>query len=398
MASFGRCPLNIDRWARVEPWLPTSSQQVLSYLTACGYEIPKERKTRKPTTNEESLEKLIGLYPADLVLPKILEARKLKKARGYLDDTYLGKDGRMHPIYALLPDTGRIASKAPNFQNIPQGYYSKVERDLALAIRSTIVPSAGCVLVELDWAAIEALLVGYFAEDPDYIRASRLGPHGYLASHVLGRPADLGWDDAKLMAYCGAFKKEHEDVYALAKKANYSHLYDQSAKNKAKDMGTTPEVAKSYTDILDRLFPKVLKWKMDTRMRAHLEGRLVNPFGYVRYFFEVFRQRKDGLWAIGKEGRECLAFLPQSTCAGMCREVILDLPETDWMWLLVPIHDALFLECREEKVDECVRLVWDLMVRPWPQLNGLSVAVEAKVGRSWGGMVPWHAGQPLAAV
>ncbi len=386
----------VERWAKVGDFLPTSSQQVLSYLSMRGYEIPKERKSRKPTTNEESLEKLIGLYPEDTVLPLFLEARKLKKARGYLDDTYLGSDGRMHPIYALLPDTGRIASKAPNFQNIPQGYYSKVERELALAIRSTIIPSPGCVLVELDWAAIEALLVGYFAEDEDYMRASRLGPHGYLASHILGCPADLTWEDAKFAKYCKGVKDLNPDVYALAKKANYSHLYDQSAKNKAKDMGTTPQIAKEYTDILDKLFPKVVKWKMDTRMRAHLEGRLVNPFGYVRYFFEVFRQRRDGKWSVGKERRECLAFLPQSTCAGMCREVVLDLPECDWMWLLVPIHDALFLECLEDRVADCVHLVETLMYREWPQLNGLRVAVEAKVGRTWASMEPF-AGSKFAS-
>lgn len=376
----------VDRFAEVLPWLPTSSQQVLAYLNACGYDIPRERKTRKPTTNEESLEKLIEAHPGDQVLPLILTARKLKKARGYLDDTYLGRDGRMHPIYALLPDTGRIASKAPNFQNIPQGYYSKVERDLALAIRSTIIPSPGCVLVELDWSAIEALLVGYFAEDPDYIRISKLGPHGYLASHVLGKGADLSWDDDKLAAYCKKFKKEHEDTYALAKKANYSHLYDQSAKNKAKDMGCDTATAKSYADLIDRLFPRVVKWKMDTRMRAHLEGRLVNPFQYVRYFFEIFKQRKDGLWGIGKEGRECLAFLPQSTCAAMCREVILDLPDVDWMWLLVPIHDALFLECKADRVGDCVEVVRSLMRRSWPQLGGLVVDVEAKVGENWAEM------------
>ncbi len=379
----------VDRWALLEDFLPTSSQQVLAYLRLKGYEIPKERKTRKPTTNEEALEKLIAQHPEDAALPLFLKARKLKKARGYLDDTYLGRDGRMHPIYALLPDTGRIASKAPNFQNIPQGYYSDVERALALAIRSTIVPSKGCVLVELDWAAIEALLVGYFAEDPDFMRVSRLGPHGYLASHVLGKPADLAWDDDKLAAYCKSIKKLDDGAYALAKKANYSHLYDQSAKNKAKDMGTTPQVAKHYTDILDGLFPKVVKWKMDTRLRAHGDGKLVNPFGYVRYFFEVFKRRYDGLWAIGKEGRECLAYLPHSTCAGMCREVILDLPDVDWMWLLVPIHDALFLECLEDRVGECVGLLTELMTRKWPQLGGLSVAVEAKVGASWGDMRPW---------
>lgn len=304
----------------------------------------------------------------------------------------------MHPIFTLLPDTGRIASKAPNFQNVPQGYYSKVERELALAIRSTIIPSPGFVLVEADWKAIEALLVGYFAEDPDYIRISKMDPHSYLASHILGKPASLEWSDERLKEYFAQIKAEHEDVRALAKKNNYAGNYDQGAKNRAKDIGCTVEEAKKYMEVADAIAPKIKKWKMDTRLRAHAEGRLVNPFGYVRYFFEVFRQRKDGLWTLGKEAREALAFLPQSTCAAMCREVILDLPESEDCFLLVPIHDSLLLECKEEKVAECATMLRSLMERPWPQLGGLTVEVEVKVGRTWGTMVPWRGVVPSASV
>lgn len=380
----------VNRWAVTNDFLPTSSPQVLAYLTYKGYEIPKERKSRRPTTNEEGLEKLIAQYPGDKALPLFLLARKLKKARAYLDDTYLGKDGRMHPIYSLLPNTGRIASKAPNFQNVPQGYASKVERELALAIRSTIIPTPGFVLVELDWKAIEALLVGYFAEDPDYIRISKLDPHSYLASHILGKPADLSWDDATLTAYFAQIKKEHEDVRALAKKNNYAGNYDQGARNRARDIGCTVEEARHYMEVADAIAPKIKKWKQDTRMRAHLEGRLVNPFGYVCYFFEVFRQRKDGMWTLGKEARECLAFLPQSTCAAMCREVILSLPESEDFFLLVPIHDSLLLEVRVEKVQEVAQMVKGLMTRAWPQLGGLVVDVEVKVGPTWGSMQVQH--------
>ena len=81
----------------------------------------------------------------------------------------------------------------------------------------------------------------------------------------------------------------------------------------------------------------------------------------------------------------------------MCREVCLQLFSApgygERFWLLVPIHDSLFLEVLDEHVDETVTIVKALMEQPWQELNGLSVEVDTKIGMDWASMRPYLPGR-----
>lgn len=392
----------VERWAVEEEWLPTSSLDVLRYLEVMGYPIPRDPKTRKPTTGEMELEILLGKLEQDsiydAVLPHVLAARKMKKGRGYLLDRVLGRDARMHPEFTFLPETGRLSSRNPNFQNQPQGRddttaWDLVEQKIARLIRSTVVPTPGYVLMEADWRSMEALLLSYFANDPSYARISRLGAHAYLLSHILNQPASLEWDDKKLGAYLSKLKKDHDAAYKVAKIANLADTYDVGVVKLAKVLKVSRTRAQEIKDIRKKAFPLIAQWQLATRLRAHNEGKLMNPFGYVMYFWNVFdrphKPRRDGkLWVPGAQAHECLAFLPQSSNAAMLRQILLEFAalHLDWMFLLVPIHDALLVEVREEMVMEGAATLRRLMQRPWSELQGLSVEVDIKVGKNWNEM------------
>lgn len=387
----------VTRWARAEDFNPLSSHQILAYLKSKGYKIPKDRKTKKETTSEEALDEIVhGLIkaglPPDPLLGQIIECKKISKGIGYLYDAFLGRDGRMHPQFTFLPDTGRLACKNPNLQNVPAGKSNvRIEKDIAAAIRSTIIPSPGMVLVELDWKAIEALLVGYFAEDPDYVRVSLMDPHSYLASYLVGKPADLAWDDDKLLAYLKQIKKDHfyEREY-LAKRANHSGNYGIAAKHLSEVLQSDVKTAKWVMAMQKEAFPKVHAWKEKTQFQAHYEGQLMNPFGYVRAFFEVFKQNGRGEWVLGKEAREALAFMAQSTAAAMMRDVLIQLDQLPghgkYWWLLISIHDSVVIECYKGLEGRVIKEVSTIMQQTWPQLGGLKVMVDAKIGSNWASM------------
>lgn len=396
--------IEVKRWARLLPFLPTSHHQVKAYLKGRKYRLPRERKSRKETTNEEGLLNLIKQHPKDAALPLILRARHLKKGIGYLYDTYLGKDGRFHPTFTFIPDTGRLSSKAPNLQNIPQGRDGGIEAEVATAIRSAIIPSPGKLLLEFDWKAIESLLVGHFASDPGYQRIAKLGPHAFLASHVLasqGRipePASIDWPDEKLAPFLAAVKKMDALIYYRSKKKNHAGAYGQGARSLAKDMECSIAEAQVFIDAFNKMAPLVAKWQKDTRLTAHASGRLQNPFGYIRYFFEVFVFNKEtGQWDLGKEANECLAFLPQSTGAGMLRETILRLAPLEQAWgfkMLVPVHDSILFEIEPSRLSEGAAKIKEVMEQPWSELGGLAVETDAKVGENWSeeGMSPLRVG------
>lgn len=377
-------------WARAEPFSPLSPKQVLDYLRFMAYKLPLHRTTKKPTTNNESLKEL-WRKNTDPVLDLLLDARHAKKAESYLTEAMVGRDGRIHPLYTIVK-TGRLASRRPNLMNIPQGRGSEIMEEAAQYIRNSFLPDPGYVLAELDWRAIEPTLVGYFANDPDYIRVAKLGSHSFVLSHYLGTPADLSWDNGQLGAFLDALKNNpaNENDYKTVKIANNAFNYDQGLFNMAKTLGKSVAETKKIRAVIETAFPKVVVWQKNTLLQAHHEGRLSNPFGGSLSFFNVLE--KDG--KKGREASEALAYKPQSTGAFMLRTLLVDLGErpeegTEFM-LLIPTHDSITMQVREDCLQRVLEMARTEMQRPWDELGGMVIEVEAKVGPRMGEMKKWR--------
>ena len=293
--------LPTPRWALVEDFQPLSNQQVMEYLCFKGIPIPKHRTTKKPTTNLESLQKILTKVD-DLVLEKVLEARHLKKAEAYLTDKYVGRDGRIHPLYTTLPKTGRLSSRRPNLQNLPQGRGSDIMEEAVGYIRGSFIADTGYLLCEIDWNAVEALLTGYFAGDADYMEAARKGVHDIFGSHLLYQDGVISAPktpyDPDLPDWVKWFKTHHDDVRAKAKKRIYAGSYGQGPYNMARDLGIPVAEVRKLDKVFAAMAPKVIAWQESTRRRAHAEGRLVNPFGFDLRFFHVMEKRDDQ-WVLG---------------------------------------------------------------------------------------------------
>lgn len=376
----------MKRLARVEPFLASSHLAVKKYCALRGYKIPLHRKTKQPTVNEEALREILRHHPEDAILNDVLEFRAIQKAKGYLAGTYVGRDHRYHPTYTFHPDTGRLAAKAPNIMNQPKGR-TDYKAKLAEAVRSTIVAPPGWVLLEADWKAIEALLVGYFADDPAYMRAAKLGVHAILASHLLGEPISLALPDADILRRASMLKKAHPVLYADAKKAIHASNYLEGVFNMARDLKCSIAQARHYRDVYYKMAPRVQKWQDEICHRAHKDHFLVNPFGYVSpYYFAVWSKGRDGEWEPGRQASQVASFLPQSTGAAMLRETLLALAEEEepeeW-YALTPVHDSILVLVREAALAKAAAVLRRLMTKEWPELGGLSVDVEMKVGRSW---------------
>lgn len=384
----------VERWARLEPFSPLSHVQVKNYLRHMGYKIPKDRKTKKETANEESLRDILsGQNPEDPVIPDVLDVRGLSKGMGYLQGNTIGRDGKFHPFYTFRPDTGRLSAINPNIQNQPNAK-SGVDADIAAAVRGCIIPSPGKILMEFDWKAMEAVLTGYFASDPGYIRISQLDAHSFFASFILyndkliPEPADALWPDDKLLPFLEDIKNRFPLIRYDAKRVNLATGYGMKYKHLAALLRCSREQAKKYLIIKEEMAPLVAKWKKATMLQAHNEGRLSTPFGYIRYFFEVLKKGKDGKWREGKEANEALAFRPQSSGSSMLRETLLYAAQFDGTLfdLLAPIHDATLLECFPNDCAKVVKIMKPFMERAWEELGGLKIEVDVSIGNSWGEM------------
>lgn len=248
-----------------------------------------------------------------------------------------------------------------------------------------------CLLVELDWKSLEAQLVGVFAKDPDYIRASKLGVHAILMSHVLKRPIDLSLPDADIKAMVKELKKD-EVMYDGCKHVVHGSNYlgtPRKLRLSFPELFSSVGNAKEIQDIyFATVAKKVRRWQQATLNEAYQNHYLQNPYGYRHYFWDVLHYKGQQLeW--GNDAKKAVAFLPQSTGAGMLSETLLYLATIPEIFKLLRwvIHDSILAEIPDNsRLPERVKVIKDAMEVARPELDGLSVEAEVKIGKSWGTM------------
>jgi uracil-DNA glycosylase family 4 len=401
-------------WARELEWKP-STVQMLAYQASLKQQVIRNRDG-KATFDEDAIEKLMRKYPQDPLYPLLLDHRRYQKLRG----TYIGitdesgqvrgglrtsRDGIIRPEFTHNPSTLRMACQNPNMQNLPRN--SGKDEDLENIVRNLVVARPGHVLLEADFSAIEAVLSAYFARWKDGIRLAKLGVHSYLSTHVLGRPADLSWSDADLKACFKEIKGSDDpkvkQIYNGCKRAIHLSNYGGTPRKMVQaEPDTFPTV--KYATQLQEMYFEVAKpirtWQLQTQMDAHQSGFLRNPFGYIHRFTHVFRNVKEaGKWVRkpGDQANDVLAFLPQSTAAGIIKEAMLRLAQHPLAGpaLRLQVHDSLMLEVAEAHLDDVRAVLIAEMTKPVAELPlpasfemgpALSIGVDHKTGLRWGSM------------
>lgn len=330
--------------------------------------------------------------------------------------------GRTHTTFTHNPSSLRLSSVDPNLQNIPRG--SKDVDDIENWVKQMFVAPSGSVFWERDYSGIEAVLVGRFANSARYTRLAKLGVHAFVASHILKRPADLGWSDADLSQYFKEIKEE-KSTYDIAKRTVHASNYMVSPGKlviEFPDIFRSTKVAKSLQDLYFELFPEIRTWHKDLCLRVdgdkkrRLENTTGdidpwtmgvcyarNPFGYVHRFYNVLDwkrnpQNGEWLWEFGEDAKRLISFLPQSTASAILKRAVKRIwyqyPDVAKSLRLL-IHDAIFGEVEKGKLEMCLDISQMVMEAPieelpldpaWGMGEYLVIGSEAKVGESWGSM------------
>ena len=327
----------------------------------------------------------------------------------------VGRDGKIHTTYSHNPSTLRLASQNPNLQNLPRGGGPDALQSI---IRNLIVAGSGRIFIARDYSGIEAVLVGYFASSPSYIRLAKMDVHSFYTAYALnaldGRISgndlpQLSWDDGKLSTRLAEikkeFKKDRNELYKhLVHGANF-YQGPMGARDKI-----FAETGKEYPvkliskvmEVYFELFPDIRKWHKLEWFQAEKDGFSRNPFGYVHKFSKVYDYEKiSGKWEKkpGPDANKVVAFKPQSTAAGIIKEAMLRLYYTRFddagQYLRLQVHDEVFTEVPEDRVELVDQILKEEMERPIPELRlpasfgmgeMLSIDTEAKRGYRWGSM------------
>ncbi len=428
--------LKVTRWVKWGEFNPSSPSQVLAYIHYKGHQPGKNKKTHKDTADEAALEAL-ARKTKDPFYTLLLDLRKIDKFKGtYVDGMLnrLDENSRIHGRMLHIPSTQRLSSRQPNLQNMVSDRGEGMKKELAHSFRASMVPDPDCVLIEADFSAIEAVLVGWFAGDPDYIRIAKQSIHAYLTSHIIGKPADLSMSDEDLHLYLKQVKKAHKDVYSKAKVVVHGSSYGYTPFGMKRDnphLFSTIKSAEELQKLFFSVAPKVKKWQDTTIQLAASQGYLgldTHPFHYLHYFFDVISYKPiaksrvgveeargnkvveiDGQFFLvgrGSDAKAALAFYPQSSAGGVMYENCLRLFHPDSSFyigdafhgktpLRMIIHDSVYLEVEKTRVDEVLEKVYNSMTHPvkelpcppsWNMGTHLTFGCEVKLGKDGANM------------
>lgn len=375
------------------------------------YEVPLSLKTKRPTTSKQELEEIF-FNTGDAVLEKTVRIRSLDtNLNNFLPNWEPKKDGRVHPVYGYTAPQGQINSWSPNSQNCSK------HTEYGKRFRSIIEAPPGYCFVEADKKSFHIAVMGYNANDKDYIRFSQIDPHSIFGSHInpdiIGCVISLKWSDDQIKQAAAEFKKRSKAIKEkdplhgidvrqdLAKPSILGNQLELGAKKLQRQnqryIHTVAEADK-LQKMLAELFFKPEKYKEQIKEKAFRQRYLINEFGRIQYFFDVFhfqydkrRMKKNKKDSDG--AREPIAFRVQSPAFGMITEELLELDRLgacEEHNFMVTIHDSLIFMPEIKKKDKCIELLHNVMSRPCKYLvneatgpEGLKVAVDISVGQNW---------------
>lgn len=360
---------------------PNSRTQLMAYMLFHGHPLGKDPRTKKDTLDKRHVEGLAKKHGVRHPIYGVaLALRLVSKTLGtYVNGFAPDAKGKIYTTYTHAPSTLRLSSRAVNLQNVSH----KSENPYAARVRATIIPSPGHVFVEADSSAIEAVMVGRLMGSKQYEELARQGVHAYLACTELGiefTPANVA-----------AVKADHEELYNRCKRVVHGTNYGMGPGLMAAqypDAFKTVGMAKKLQAVYFAACPGLAEWQDNVRVLAHKQTYIVNAWGYRHYFFDVFARGRDGERVPADDAKRCVAFLPQSSAAAFMKDTLLALwYGHPWIRPYLPaigsVHDSVALDVPVALQEQAIELLAMVMTRPIPEMGGLRVGCEVKVGLNW---------------
>lgn len=432
--------VTVERWCELLPFLPNSSDQVKRYILWRGHPMPrnpagKGEDKNKPTTGKVGLEQL-HKKTGDELYKLILDYRAATKLRStYVDGWAPAEDRRTHPTFVFSTATMQLGSRAPNCQNAVGAKAGL----LGMRFKRVVRAETGRRLLEIDYSGLHAFMVGYLAEDTGFMRLSQLGIHDYVAAHLLQRtlagkrkrvyPEDetleyiqdldqwLALPDGPLGERLSWIKTHWKTFRNIVKQGVHGSNFGVSAWGlQRRYPNEFPKVADAQMVItmLNQTFPVVAQWKENIKDLARRQGRLMTPYGAVRYFTDVVKRREveenyEPKWGErlvhgrfdkklyaegpGDDAEKAIAYLPAACSHQYMRDAMLLVHEAELdreFRLINQVHDSLLFEPDADAVDRAWASVRPLMehesrclVHPVLAPTGLRCYTEASTGTNW---------------
>lgn len=353
-----------------EDFNPQSPKQIKDYFKSKGVSSPSFdsdhlKKLRREGKETEFIDALLAYrYAAKVIGSFIANVRR----KG-------GEDGRIHPYY--LPHgakTGRLSAKGPAIQTM--GRDSGIKRAL--------VAAPGCKIISCDYSQAELRTVAELADDKAMIAAFQPGAPDFFDDLM----TKIWPEEFPTIEAYEAFKHEQpktaKNRRALVKSVVYGLNYGRGVAAIATALEQPIETAQHVVDQYLGAYPGLRDWQ--TRVR-HSVGRKEEDNERKTKFGLTFNPLFVSDNNYSSTQNEALAFVPQSTANDICLNAAIKINEQVGQYgakLIGLVHDATYVECPEETIEECSKMMEREMAKAATLVfDRVPFAAEAEVGNNW---------------
>ena len=364
-------------WRMADGEFNISSPKQLSEIlyVKLGLKTKGQKKTAGGalSTKESELEKLAEEHP---IIHEILKYRELSKLLGtYIDaiPPLLDENSRIHPTSIQTgAATGRMATKDPSIQNIPN------RSELGRRIRNAFIAEKGWKLVAFDYSQIELRIAAFLSKDEKFIDIFRRGEdvHAAVASQVFGVPVD----------------QVTKAMRSQAKVINFGVMYGMGVAALQKNMGVDRKSAQKFYEEYFQKFSGLRDYLEGVKSDAAKKGYTETYFGRRRYF-EGIKSKLPFIRAAAE--RMAINAPIQGTEADVVKLAMVRIDEyihreklEKDARILMQIHDEIVLEVKEklvEKIEPEIKKILESIVSP-KDIYGITLVADARVGDNWGEM------------
>ena len=305
---------------------------------------PKKSKNSNYSTDKEVLDKIRLFNP---IVSLVEEYRMLSK----LNSNYvvglkeqIMSDNKVHTIYnQCLTRTGRLSSKDPNLQNIPN------HDEYGRLIRKCFVSQEGYTFLSSDYSQIELRL---FAE---------------LSNVESLKEAFINSEDIHSFTASKIFNKDIKDVTkeerSRAKAVNFGIIYGISSFGLANDLGINVNDAKDFIDRYMEKFDGIKAYMKKEVEDAKEKGYVTTIMNRKRYIDEI----KASNYMIRMQGERMALNTPiQGSGSDILKKAMIDIDsefkeKNIKSKMLLQIHDELIFEVKEEEKEIVKKIVKEKM-------------------------------------
>lgn len=353
-----------------EDFNPQSPKQIKDYFASQGvssqsFDSDHLKKLRREGNEVEFIDALLEYRYAAKVIGSFIANVRRKT----------GEDGRIHPYY--LPHgakTGRLSAKGPAIQTM--GRDSGIKRAL--------VAAPGCKIISCDYSQAELRTVAELADDEAMIAAFQPGAPDFFDDLMTKI-----WPNEfpNIEAY-EQFKHEHpktaKNRRALVKSICYGSNYGRGVPAIATALEMPVDSAQYVYDQYMGSYAGLRDWQKRVR---HSVGRKEENHERETKFGLTFNPLFVADANYASTQNEALAFVPQSTANDICLNAAIKINEQVGQYgakLIGLVHDATYVECPEETVEECSRMMEREMSKAATLVfNRVPFVAEAEVGNNW---------------